>query len=164
MVDAQYRLVTQGLGLHHLRLVLGNSMGGMHAWIWGIKYPDVMDALVPMASQPTEMSSRNWMIRRLIIDSIRNDPDWNNGNYTAQPNSVRVASVFYGIATARHAGTPEDGSYARSGRQATRWALDCTVPTRCQRRSLKVGRFTGLQSLTRIGTHPGCRPCNQFGR
>jgi homoserine O-acetyltransferase/O-succinyltransferase len=100
MVLAQYRLLTEGLGLHHLRLVLGNSMGGMHTWIWGTNYPDFMDALVPMASQPTEMSSRNWMMRRLIIDSIRNDPDWNNGNYSTQPNSVRVASVFYSIATA----------------------------------------------------------------
>jgi len=100
MVTAQYRLVTEGLGLRHLRLVLGNSLGGMHAWIWGVKYPEFMDALVPMASQPTEMSSRNWMMRRLIIDSIRNDPEWNNGNYTAQPHSARVASVFYGIATA----------------------------------------------------------------
>jgi homoserine O-acetyltransferase len=100
MVVAQYRLMTEGLRLRHLRLVLGNSMGGMHTWIWGVKYPDFMDALVPMASQPTEMSSRNWMMRRLIIDSIRNDPDWNNGNYTAQPHSAQVASVFYGIATA----------------------------------------------------------------
>ena len=100
MVVAQYRLVTEGLGLRHLRLVLGNSMGGMHTWIWGVKYPDFMDALVPMASQPAEMSSRNWMMRRLITDSIRNDPEWNNGNYTSQPRSARVASVFYGIATA----------------------------------------------------------------
>src|SRR5262249_159095 len=81
MVVAQYRLVTEGLGIRHLRLVLGNSMGGMHTWLWGMKYPAAMDALVPMASQPTEMSSRNWMMRRLIIDSIRNDPDWNGGDY-----------------------------------------------------------------------------------
>ena len=100
MVTAQYRLVTEGLGLRHVRLVLGFSMGGMNAWIWGEKYPEFMDALVPMASQPSAMSSRNWMMRRLIIDSIRNDPDWNDGNYTAQPRSVRFASVFYGIATA----------------------------------------------------------------
>jgi homoserine O-acetyltransferase len=100
MVVAQYRLVTEGLGLRHLRLVLGNSMGGMHTWMWGVKYPDFMDALVPLASQPTEMSSRNWILRRLIIDSIRNDPEWNNGNYTSQPRAARVASVFYGIATA----------------------------------------------------------------
>jgi homoserine O-acetyltransferase len=100
MVEAQYRLVSEGLGVKHLRLVLGNSMGGMNAWMWGEKYPDFMDALVPMASQPSEMSSRNWMMRRIIIDAIRNDPDWNNGNYTTQPRSARVGSVFYGMVSA----------------------------------------------------------------
>lgn len=100
MVTAQYRLVTEGLGIRHLRLVLGFSMGGMNAWLWGEKYPGFMDALVPMASQPNAMSSRNWMMRRLIIDSIRNDPGWNNGNYTAQPRSAKFASVFYGVGTA----------------------------------------------------------------
>jgi homoserine O-acetyltransferase/O-succinyltransferase len=99
MVDAQHRLVTEGLGIRHLRLVLGNSMGGMHTWIWGVKHPKFMDALVPMASQPTEMSSRNWMMRRLIIDSIRNDPDWKDGNYETQPRAFRTAAVFFGIAT-----------------------------------------------------------------
>jgi len=99
MVAAQYRLVTEGLGVRHLRLVLGNSMGGMHTWMWGTRYSDFMDALVPMAAQPTEMSSRNWMLRRLIIDSIRHDPDWNEGNYTSQPRAFKAAAVFYGIAT-----------------------------------------------------------------
>jgi homoserine O-acetyltransferase len=99
MVAAQHRLVTEGLGVRHLRLVIGNSMGGMHSWIWASTYPDFMDAAVPMASQPTEMSSRNWMMRRLIIDSIRNDPDWKDGNYTTQPKSFRIANVFYGIGT-----------------------------------------------------------------
>jgi homoserine O-acetyltransferase/O-succinyltransferase len=99
MVDAQYRLVKEHLGVRHLRLVLGNSMGGMQTWIWAQKYPDFMDVAVPMASLPTEMSSRNWMMRRLIIDSIRNDPEWMNGNYTKQPRSAQFASVFYGIAT-----------------------------------------------------------------
>jgi len=79
--------------------VLGNSMGGMQTWIWAEKYPDFMDIAVPMASLPTEMSSRNWMLRRLIIDSIRNDPEWMNGNYTKQPRSLQFASVFFGIAT-----------------------------------------------------------------
>lgn len=99
MVLAQYRLVTEGLGLRHLRLVIGNSMGGMHVWQWGSAYPDFMDALVPMAAQPTEMSSRNWMMRRMIIDAIRNDPDWKDGNYTAQPKAFRTAAVFFAIAT-----------------------------------------------------------------
>jgi homoserine O-acetyltransferase/O-succinyltransferase len=99
MVLAQYRLVTEGLGVKHVRLVTGNSMGGMHSWIWGVKYPDFMDALAPMASQPTEMASRNWMLRRLITDSIRNDPEWKGGDYTTQPKSAQFASVFFGIAT-----------------------------------------------------------------
>jgi homoserine O-acetyltransferase/O-succinyltransferase len=99
MVDAQYRLVTEHLGVRHLQLVLGNSMGGMHTWIWAQKYPDFMDVAVPMASLPTEMSGRNWMMRRLIIDAIRNDPEWMNGNYTTQPRSLQFASVFYAIGT-----------------------------------------------------------------
>jgi homoserine O-acetyltransferase len=99
MVDAQYRLVKEHLGVRHLRLVLGNSMGGMQTWIWAQKYPDFMDVAVPMASLPTEMASRNWMLRRLIVDSIRNDPEWMNGNYTKQPRSAQFASVYYGIAT-----------------------------------------------------------------
>ena len=99
MVLAQYRLVTEGLGLRHLRLVLGNSMGGMHAWLWGIRYPDAMDALVPMAAQPTEMAGRNWMLRRLLTESIRNDPDWKGGDYVVQPPSLRAMNVFFGTAT-----------------------------------------------------------------
>jgi len=99
MVSAQHRLATEGLGLRHVRLMLGNSMGGMHAWIWGVTHPGFMDALAPMAAQPTEMSSRNWMMRRLIIDAIRNDPDWKGGDYTEQPKAFRVANVFFGIAT-----------------------------------------------------------------
>jgi homoserine O-acetyltransferase len=99
MVVAQYQLVSEGLGVRHLRLVLGFSMGGMNTWLWGEKYPGFMDVLAPMASQPTEVSGRNWMMRRLIIDGIRTDPDWNNGNYTAQPHSAKLVSVFYNIAT-----------------------------------------------------------------
>ena len=99
MVDAQHRLVTEHLGVRHLRLVLGNSMGGMQTWIWAQKYPHFMDIAVPMASLPAEMSGRNWMMRRLIIDSIRNDPEWMNGNYTKQPRSLQFASVFFAIGT-----------------------------------------------------------------
>lgn len=99
MVDAQYRLVKEGLGINHVRLVIGNSMGGMQTWVWGVRYPDFMDALAPMASQPTAMASRNWMLRRLIIDSIRNDPEWKAGDYTTQPKAFRTAAVFYNLAT-----------------------------------------------------------------
>ena len=99
MVDAQYRLLKEGLGIKHLRLVIGNSMGGMHTWIWGGKYPQAMDILVPMASQPTEMAARNWMLRRMMIETIRNDPDYNGGNYTAPPRMMKYAINAYGIAT-----------------------------------------------------------------
>ena len=99
MVAGQYRLVTEGLHIAHLRLVLGNSMGGMQVWLWGEAHPDVMDALVPMASQPGPMSSRNWLMRRLIVDSIRSDPDWHGGDYGEQPRSARFASTFFRIAT-----------------------------------------------------------------
>ena len=99
MVDAHYRLVTEHLGIKHLRAIIGNSMGGMQTWIWAQKYPQAMDIAVPMASLPTEMASRNWMLRRLIVDSIRNDPEWKNGDYAEQPKSARFASAFFGIAT-----------------------------------------------------------------
>ncbi len=99
MVDAHYRLIKEGLGVKHLRLVIGNSMGGMHTWIWGGKYPQFMDALVPMASQPTEMAARNWMLRRMMLETIRNDPDYNGGNYTTQPRMMKYAINAYGIAT-----------------------------------------------------------------
>jgi homoserine O-acetyltransferase/O-succinyltransferase len=100
MVDAQYRLVKEGLGIKHLRLVIGNSMGGMHTWLWGVKYPHFMDALVPMASQPTEMAARNWMLRRMMLETIRNDPDYNGGNYAAQPRMMKYAIAAYRIASA----------------------------------------------------------------
>ena len=99
MVDAQYRLVKEGLGIRHLRLVIGNSMGGMHSWIWGVKYPDMMDALAPMASQPTPMASRNWMLRRMMLETIRNDPDYKEGNYTSQPRMMKYAINAFAIAT-----------------------------------------------------------------
>jgi homoserine O-acetyltransferase/O-succinyltransferase len=100
MVDAQYRLLKEGLGIRHLRLVIGNSMGGMQTWIWGERYPDFMDALVPMASQPTEIAARNWMLRRIMLETIRNDPDYNRGNYTKQPRMMKYAVAAYGIASA----------------------------------------------------------------
>src|SRR3954462_15592103 len=99
MVDAQYRLVTEGLGVKHLRLVIGNSMGGMHTWLWAEKFPSYMDAAVPMASQPTEMSARNWMMRRAMLETIRNDPEYNGGNYTAQPRMMKYALLAYGVAS-----------------------------------------------------------------
>jgi homoserine O-acetyltransferase/O-succinyltransferase len=100
LVDAQYRLVTEGLGVRHLRLVIGNSMGGMHAWVWGVRYPQMMDALVPMASQPSAMAARNWILRRMMIETITNDPDYKGGNYTTQPQMMKYAIAAYRFASA----------------------------------------------------------------
>lgn len=91
MVKAQYELVTKGLKVNHLRLVTGTSMGGMHTWLWGQTYPDFMDALMPLASLPTQISGRNRAWRRTVMDAIRNDPAWQGGNYTTQPPSLRTA-------------------------------------------------------------------------
>ena len=85
MVVANYRLLTEHLGVNHLRLVMGTSMGGMHTWVWGEKYPDFMDALMPLASLPVQIAGRNRMLRRMIMDSIKNDPEWQNGEYKSQP-------------------------------------------------------------------------------
>jgi len=92
MVEAQYRLLSDGLGVNHARLVIGTSMGGMHTWLWGELHPDFMDALMPLASLPTEISGRNRGWRRMVIDAIRNDPAWNSGEYKTQPPSLRTAA------------------------------------------------------------------------
>jgi homoserine O-acetyltransferase len=91
MIELQYRLVTEGLHVNHLRLVMGASMGGMHTWLWGERYPRMMDALLPLASQPIQIAGRNRIWRRAVMDAIRNDPQWNNGEYTSQPPSLRSA-------------------------------------------------------------------------
>lgn len=91
MVEAEYRLVTEGLEVDHLKLVMGTSMGGMHTWLWGQRYPDVMDALLPLASLPAQISGRNRVWRRVAIDAIRNDPEWRDGNYREQPHGLRTA-------------------------------------------------------------------------
>ena len=92
MVGAQYRLLTEGLGVNHARLVMGTSMGGMHTWLWGELHPDFMDALMPLASLPTQISGRNRAWRRMIIDAIRSDPGWRGGDYKTQPPSLRTAA------------------------------------------------------------------------
>ena len=91
MVQAQYRLLTEGLAINHLRLVMGTSMGGMHTWLWGERYPSFMDVLMPLASLPTQISGRNRVWRRIVIDAIQNDPEWRGGNYSSQPPSLRIA-------------------------------------------------------------------------
>lgn len=91
MIELQYLLVTQGLGVDHLRLVMGTSMGGMHTWLWGEQHPDFMDALMPLASLPVEIAGRNRMMRRMILDDVRTDPEWNNGEYTQEPHGMAAS-------------------------------------------------------------------------
>jgi homoserine O-acetyltransferase len=85
IVEAEHRVVTEALGIKHLRLVMGSSMGGMQTWMWGEMYPDLMDGLVPIASQPIGISGRNWINRRIRIEAIKHDPDFNNGFYEKSP-------------------------------------------------------------------------------
>lgn len=92
MIEAQYRLLTDGLKVNHLRLVMGTSMGGMHTWLWGELHPEFMDALLPLASLPTQISGRNRIWRSMISDTIRSDPQWQNGDYKSQPHSLRLAA------------------------------------------------------------------------
>src|SRR6187401_985827 len=92
MVEAQFRLLSEGLGVKHARLVMGTSMGGMHTWLWGQSHPEFMDALMPLASLPTQIAGRNRAWRRLVIDAIRNDPAWQGGDYKEQPPGLRTAA------------------------------------------------------------------------
>ena len=145
MVDAQYRLVREHLGLRHVRVVMGNSMGGMETWLWAQKYPGYMDIAVPMASLPIEMSSRNWMLRRLIIDSIRNDPEWMNGNYTKQPRSLQFALVYFGIATS-------GGTQALYKAAPTREKADQLLDARLNARSAPMPTTTCTSGIRRATT------------
>jgi len=94
MVRADYLLIHDGLGVDHLRLAMGTSMGAMHTWVWGEMYPDFMDALMPLASAPVEIVGRNRMFRAMIIQAIRDDPEWNNGEYTKPPLNGLMAAQY----------------------------------------------------------------------
>ena len=99
MVTAQYRLVTEHLGINRLRLVMGTSMGGMQTWMWGTRYPDFMDALMPLASVPTQIAGRNRMMRQIVAKSIREDPDWKNGEYTSPPRGMMAGMTILWMMT-----------------------------------------------------------------
>jgi homoserine O-acetyltransferase len=120
---AHYRLITEHLGVKRLRLLLGNSMGGMQVWLWAQKYPDMMDIAVPMGALPTEMAGRNWMMRRFIVESIKNDPAWKNGEYTEQPKSAKFAHVFFSIAT-------NGGNFGHYKAAPTRALADASIDKR----------------------------------
>jgi homoserine O-acetyltransferase len=96
-VEGQYRMVTEGLGIRHLKLVLGTSMGGMQTWIWGERHPNFMDALMPIASQPVPIAGRNMLWRQLIIEAIRDDPAWHGGDYAKEPSGFVHALPIFNI-------------------------------------------------------------------
>ena len=135
MVRAQYRLITEKLGVKHLRLVMGTSMGGMHTWMWGYMYPDFMDALMPLASAPVEIGGRNRMLRKMIIDSIRNDPDFKNGEYTGPLRNMLAAAVLALHDDFQPAAVVQAGADARPGRRAFESRFykrsGVTTPTTC---------------------------------
>src|SRR5437762_13544561 len=93
MVRAQHAMLVEGLGVNHLRLVLGTSMGAMHCWVWGERYPDFMDGLVPLASAPTAIAGRNRVMRKMIMDSIMQDPAWKNGDYAEEPRQGLAGAI-----------------------------------------------------------------------
>jgi len=140
MVEAQFRLLTDGLGVNHARLVMGTSMGGMHTWLWGSAHPEFMDALLPLASLPTQISGRNRAWRRMVIDAIRNDPEWKGGDYSAQPQSLRTAAQMLWLMSSnpvlRQKDSPTlaktdealDNSWPIISRPATR--TTCSTPSR----------------------------------
>lgn len=128
MIEGQYRLVTEGLGVDHLRLVVGVSMGGMHAWMWAEKYPEFMDAVLPLVCLPAQISGRNRMERRLIVDAIRNDPEWNEGNYEKQPQGLLTALRMVVIS----AGSTKQLYLEAPTQEATDRLLDRMVQQRMQ--------------------------------
>ena len=166
MVSAQYRLVTEGLGLRHLRLVMGYSMGGMHVWLWGERHPDFMDALAPLACLPTELAGRNWLMRRYLIEAVLNDPGYDDGNYAVQPPSLRFAALLFNTGTS-------GGALGWQKRAPTHAAADRLVGSSAcgaggrlgrQRRPLSVARGRRLLRVARPRTHRGALAGHQFGR
>ena len=145
IVMAQYRLLTEHLGIRHLRLVMGNSMGGMVTWSWGVKYPAFMDGLVPLASQPSAMASRNWALRRMTIETIKRDPDWKDGNYTSQPRSAAHRQcVLRPRHQRRHPRLGPPRAHARSRRPHGRCATGGAGCRRRQRHHLFLRRLARL--------------------
>lgn len=155
MVRAQHALVTEHLGIKQLKLVLGNSMGGMHTWLWGVMYPDAMRNLVPMASMPVEVAGRNWMTRRMLMEVIKLDPDWNNGNYTRQPRGLQVAQLYFSVATlGGQPGPAPDRADTREGRPVHHRPAGQGLGERCQRHPLPVRCLARLQPGAPARSHP----------
>ena len=125
MVRAQYRLLAESLGVNHVRLVIGTSMGGMHAWVWGETQPGFMDALMPLACLPAPVAGRNRMWRKMAMDLIRNDPAWRGGDYAAQPPGLRGALSLLLVLSGSPLGWMDQaGEPAAADAAVERWMAD----------------------------------------
>jgi homoserine O-acetyltransferase/O-succinyltransferase len=121
MVALQHELLDKGLGINHLRLMLGTSMGCMHSWVWAETYPDFMDALMPLACLPVQIAGRNRIWRKMVIDGIRQDPDWKNGEYRTEPRAgLQIAADLLLIIGGGPIEMQKKLPYARRRRQASR--------------------------------------------
>ena len=163
MIEAQHRLLTEGLKVDHLRLVMGTSMGGMHTWLWGETHPEFMDALLPLASLPTQISGRNRVWRRVIIDAIRNDPAWEHGEYRDQPPSLRTAAEMLFFMS----NNPVERQKEAPTREAADRVLDDYVARTMQddgrqRRALRDREFGGLRPRPGPGADQGTAAGDQL--
>ena len=132
MVEAQYRLVSEGLHVNHLRLVMGTSMGGMQTWMWGERYPDFVDALMPLASLPWPITGRNYVWRRMVSDAIREDPEWRDGEYRTEPRGLKMAAYLLIVMGS----TPIDWQYQAPTRELAEEFYRKTISERMARRGL----------------------------
>lgn len=132
MVGLQYRLVTEGLHVNHLRLVMGTSMGGMQTWMWGERYPDFMDALMPLGSLPWPITGRNYVWRRMVLDAIREDPEWRGGEYGTEPRGLKMAAYLLIVMGS----TPIDWQHQAPTRQLAEEFYQKTVSERMARRGM----------------------------
>jgi homoserine acetyltransferase len=146
MVVADYRLITEHLKVKHMRLVMGTSMGAMHTWVWGEMYPDFMDALMPLASAPVEIAGRNRLLRLMIMDAIKSDPDWNNGNYEKQPRGLRAAQYAPVDDDFESDADAQAESDARESRRRVRDADGKRDAQRRERHVVSIRLFQRLQS------------------
>jgi homoserine O-acetyltransferase len=149
MIRAQHRLLTEGLRVNHLRLVIGTSMGGMHTWLWGQQYPEFMDALLPLACLPTQISGRNRLWRNLAAGAIRTDPEWKGGEYTTQPHGLRLAAGILQLMSSSSVVRQGKARRRRTQMPSSRRNLpDCshvwTPMTRCTRWRVRGTTTPGL--------------------
>ena len=165
-VALQYRLLTDHLGVNHLRLIIGTSMGCMHSWLWGVTYPDFVDALVPLACLPTEVSGLNRMRRKMMLDVIRNDPEWNGGNYAGQPRAGLRAAIYLSLlVTQSQLQMQKDYPDPRGRRPVPGrvYRARNDAPRR-QRHAVRGQCLAELQSFARPPQDHGAGPLHQFRR